>query len=150
MANSNFNVSSSSIVHAQNSLVLSLGSNFAQNHVIGQGRIITGSPAPTIGVQPNNLFVPQRGPGQIALGQRLSKVSRTQISSLRVRIHTIVEYLPAEQTRIEALPGLHPTSGYTVTEVPNTAGRFLPPPAPRELLLAPNHNNIPSPKPESK
>ncbi|KAJ6702808.1 hypothetical protein OIU85_028836 [Salix viminalis] len=88
------------------------------------------------------LFVPQRGPGQIALGRRLSGVRRTQISPLiRARIHTIVEYLPAEQSQIEALP-LHPASGYTVTDIPRTAGRFLPSPAPGELLLAPNHNNV--------
>ncbi|KAJ6694661.1 hypothetical protein OIU74_013893 [Salix koriyanagi] len=138
MANNNFNVSTGSIVHEN----LSLSSDFAQNHVNGQGRIIPQSLAPTIGVQPGNPFVPQRGPGQIALGRRLSGVRRTQISPLiRARIHTIVEYLPAEQNQIEALP-LHPASGYTVTEIPRTTGRFLPSPAPGELLLAPNHNNV--------
>jgi|UniRef100_B9GYK7 hypothetical protein len=143
MANNNFNVSSSSIVH-ENSLVLSLNSNLAQDHVNGHGRIIPQSLAPTIGtVQPNNLFVPQRaGLGQIALGQRLSEVRRTHVSSLSVRIHTIIEYLPTEQNQIEALP-LHPTSDYTVTEIPRTTyTQFLPPASPRELLFTPNHNNI--------
>ncbi|KAG5250077.1 zinc finger family protein [Salix suchowensis] len=131
MANNNFNVSTGSIVHEN----LSLSSDFAQNHVNGQGRIIPQSLAPTIGVQPGNPFVPQRGPGQIALGRRLSGVRRTQISPLiRARIHTIVEYLPAEQNQIEALP-LHPASGYTVTEIPRTTGRFLP----RQPNF-PNHN----------
>ncbi|KAJ6430708.1 hypothetical protein OIU84_018256 [Salix udensis] len=104
-----------------------------------------------IGVrQPSNLFVPQRGPGQIALGRRLSGVRRTQISPLiRARIHTIVEYLPAEQNQIEALP-LHPASGYTVTEIPRATGRFLPSPAPGELLLCSKSQQCPSPKPEPK
>ncbi|KAJ6944647.1 zinc finger family protein [Populus alba x Populus x berolinensis] len=140
MANNNFNVSSSSIVH-ENSLVLSLNSSLGQDHVNGQGRIIPQSLAPTIAVQPNNLFVPQRaGLGQIALGQRLSEARRTHVSSLSVRIRTIIEYLPTEQNQIEALP-LYPTSDYTVTEIPRTT-QFLPPASPRELPFAPNHNNV--------